>query len=196
MTAQTSPPVRSGTGAPADLFFEDLSPGRTVDLGVITVDAGEMVAFARRFDPQWYHVDAELAAGATTAGLIASGFYTVSLFMRAYVDHLLSRAAADASPGLEELRWLAPVRAGDRLAVRVDVMGRPTRPPAPGSAPSASPAPWCASARTTGPSRRCCGPASVAGSYCANQPVPRPVVVTTPGSDTRCRRSVRAGRRY
>ncbi|MEU8253898.1 MaoC/PaaZ C-terminal domain-containing protein [Micromonospora inaquosa] len=119
----TTPDARSGTGRPAELFFEDLVPGLTVDLGVVTVDANEMVAFARRFDPQWYHVDPDLAAESRHGGLIASGFYTVSLFMRAYVDHLLSRAAADASPGLEELRWLAPVRAGDRLAVRVDVMG-------------------------------------------------------------------------
>ncbi|WDZ86834.1 MaoC/PaaZ C-terminal domain-containing protein [Micromonospora cathayae] len=115
--------ARSGTGTSAELFFEDLTPGRSFDLGVITVDGGEMVAFARRFDPQWYHVDEELARQSHHGGLIASGFYTVSLFMRAYVDHVLSRAAADASPGLEELRWLAPVRAGDRLAVRLDVMG-------------------------------------------------------------------------
>ncbi|MEV7329167.1 MaoC/PaaZ C-terminal domain-containing protein [Micromonospora sp. NPDC093244] len=119
----TTPAARSGTGTPAELFFEDLVPGLTVDLGVVTVNGDEMVAFARRFDPQWYHVDQELAAASRHGGVIASGFYTVSLFMRAYVDHLLSRAAADASPGLEELRWLAPVRAGDRLAVRVDVMG-------------------------------------------------------------------------
>ncbi|MET8230059.1 MaoC/PaaZ C-terminal domain-containing protein [Micromonospora sp. NPDC005298] len=119
----TTSAARSGTGTPAQLFFEDLVPGLTVDLGVVTVDGDEMVAFARRFDPQWYHVDQELAAASRHGGVIASGFYTVSLFMRAYVDHLLSRAAADASPGLEELRWLAPVRAGDRLAVRVDVMG-------------------------------------------------------------------------
>ncbi|WP_416901117.1 MaoC/PaaZ C-terminal domain-containing protein [Micromonospora echinospora] len=116
-------PVRSGTGASAELFFEDLTPGRWFDLGMLTVDGDEMVAFARRFDPQWYHVDEELARQSHHGGLIASGFYTVSLFMRAYVDHVLSRAAADASPGLEELRWLAPVRAGDRLAVRLDVMG-------------------------------------------------------------------------
>ncbi|WP_320065842.1 MaoC/PaaZ C-terminal domain-containing protein [Micromonospora sp. RTGN7] len=116
-------PVWSGTGGPAELFFEDLHPGRTFDLGVVPVDGDEMVAFARRFDPQWYHVDAERAAASHHGGLIASGFYTVSLFMRAYVDHVLSRAAADASPGLEELRWLAPVRAGDRLAVRLDVAG-------------------------------------------------------------------------
>ncbi|MGC4804424.1 MaoC/PaaZ C-terminal domain-containing protein [Micromonospora sp. DT233] len=116
-------PVSSGTGARAELFFEDLHPGRTFDLGVVAVDGDEMVAFARRFDPQWYHVDAERAAASHHGGLIASGFYTVSLFMRAYVDHVLARAAADASPGLEELRWLAPVRAGDRLAVRLDVAG-------------------------------------------------------------------------
>ncbi|WP_329104403.1 MaoC/PaaZ C-terminal domain-containing protein [Micromonospora sp. NBC_01699] len=116
--------IRSGTGAPADLFFEDLSPGRTFELGVTTVDEAEMVAFAERFDPQWYHLDPELARQSHYGGMIASGFFTVSLFMRAYVDHVLSRAAADASPGLEELRWLAPVRAGDRLATRLDVVGR------------------------------------------------------------------------
>ena len=113
----------SGTGAPAELFFEDLTPGRSFDLGIVTIDETEMLAFARRFDPQWYHVDAALAVQSHHGGLIASGFYTVSLFMRAYVDGLLSQAAADASPGLEELRWLAPVRANDRLAVRLDVVG-------------------------------------------------------------------------
>jgi acyl dehydratase len=120
----TTPSTRSGTGAPADLFFEDLTPGRSFDLGISTVDGAEMLAFAQRFDPQWYHVDAALAGESHHGGLIASGFFTVSLFMRAYVDHVLSHAAADASPGLEELRWLAPVRAGDRLAVRLDVIGR------------------------------------------------------------------------
>ncbi|GAB3969404.1 MaoC/PaaZ C-terminal domain-containing protein [Plantactinospora veratri] len=114
---------RSGTGAPAELFFEDLTPGRSFDLGVTVVDGREMVDFARRFDPQWYHVDEELARRSHHGGLIASGFFTVSLFMRAYVDHVLARAAGDASPGLEELRWLAPVRAGDRLATRLTVLG-------------------------------------------------------------------------
>lgn len=114
--------MRSGTGAQAELFFEDLTPGLSFDLGVTSVDGAEMIAFARRFDPQWYHVDEVMARESPFGGVIASGFYTVSLFMRAYVDHLLSRAAADASPGLEELRWLAPVRAGDRLAVRLDVV--------------------------------------------------------------------------
>jgi acyl dehydratase len=106
----------------ADLHFEDLPPGTVVDLGVVDVDRAEMLAFAHRFDPQWYHVDEEAAAASPYGDVIASGFFTVSLFMRAYVDHLLSRAAAEASPGLEELRWLAPVYAGDRLAVRLKVL--------------------------------------------------------------------------
>jgi acyl dehydratase len=114
--------ILSGTGVPATLFFEDLTPGRQFDLGVVEIDLDEMIAFAKRFDPQWYHVDAAAAASSEFGGLIASGFYTVSLFMRAYVDHVLSRAAAAASPGLEELRWRAPVYAGDKIAIRLDVI--------------------------------------------------------------------------
>jgi len=116
--------ISSGTGAVPELFYEDLQPGRTFDLGTVDVDEAEMVAFARRFDPQWYHVDAAAARASSYGGLIASGFFTVSLFMRAYVDHVLSRAAAAASPGLEELRWLAAVYAGDRLTVRLEVLDR------------------------------------------------------------------------
>jgi acyl dehydratase len=114
--------ARSGTGAVAELFWEDLTPGRRFDLGVTGIDYDEMLAFARRFDPQWYHADERLAADSEYGGLIASGFFTMGLFMRAYVDGLLARAAAAASPGLEELRWLAPVRAGDRLAVTLVVV--------------------------------------------------------------------------
>lgn len=114
----------SGTGRQADLFYEDLAPGLVFDLGVTDVDGDEMVAYARRFDPQWYHVDEGLAAESAYGGVIASGFYTISLFMRSYVDVLLDRAAAAASPGLEELRWTAPVYAGDRLSVRLEVLDR------------------------------------------------------------------------
>jgi acyl dehydratase len=116
--------VRSGTGGAAELFWEDLTAGRRFDLGVTVVDHAEMLAFAHRFDPQWYHMDELLATESEYGGLVASGFFTVSLFMRAYVDGLLSRAAAAASPGLEELRWLAPVRAGDRLAVELAVVAQ------------------------------------------------------------------------
>jgi acyl dehydratase len=114
--------IVSGTGAPATLFFEDLTPGTHFDLGVVDVDREEMLAFAERFDPQWYHVNEKAAKDSQFGDLIASGFFTVSLFMRAYVDHVLARAAAAASPGLEELRWRAAVYAGDRLAVGLDVL--------------------------------------------------------------------------
>jgi len=97
------------------LYFEDLTPGRSFDLGSVAIDEAEMLEFARRFDPQWYHVDRERAAASTWGGLIASGWFTASLCMRIYVAEVLSQAAADTSPGLEELRWLAAVRAGDTL---------------------------------------------------------------------------------
>ncbi|MGA8116468.1 MAG: MaoC/PaaZ C-terminal domain-containing protein [Actinocatenispora sp.] len=115
---------RSGTGAVPEEYYEDLSPGRVFDLGVIEVDGAEMVAYAQRFDPQWYHVDPDLADDSEYGGLIASGWYTASLFMRGYVDRVLARTAAAASPGVEELRWKAPVYAGDRLAGELRVLDR------------------------------------------------------------------------
>lgn len=97
------------------IYFEDLTPGRSFDLGTVRIDEAEMLEFANRFDPQWYHVDRERAEASSWGGLIASGWFTASLCMRIYVDEVLSQAAADTSPGLEELRWLAAVRAGDTL---------------------------------------------------------------------------------
>jgi acyl dehydratase len=114
----------SGTGGVPELFYEDLEPGKTFDLGVTLVDEAEMIAYARRFDPQWYHVNEALAAESAYGARVASGFFTVSLFMRAYVDHLLSRAAAAMSPGLEELRWTSPVYGGDRLTAQVEILDR------------------------------------------------------------------------
>ncbi len=125
--------TRSGTGGTARWYFEDLTPGRRFDLGEIKIDGAEMTAFAERFDPQWYHVDADLAAEGGYDGPIASGWFTASLFMRAYVDHVLAYAAADTSPGLEELRWTAPVYAGDRLTGTVEVLHRRPSTVRPGS---------------------------------------------------------------
>jgi acyl dehydratase len=127
--------VPGGADQP-ELWFEDLVPGRVFDLGEVRIDADEMVAFARRFDPQWYHVDPERAAGSDWGGLIASGFFTASLCMRLYVDAVLHRAAADASPGLDEVRWLAPVRAGDVLRgeLTIEHAGPSSRSPELGTA--------------------------------------------------------------
>src|SRR4051794_2483232 len=81
-----------------------------------------MIAFARRFDPQPIHVDEQLAERSAFGGLIASGWFTGSLFMRMYVDELLDDADSHGSPGVEQLRWLRPVRPGDRLTGRVRVL--------------------------------------------------------------------------
>ena len=105
-------------------FYEDLPPGRVFDLGVTEVTGAEMIAFAERYDPQWYHLDAGLAAEGPFGAVTASGWFTASVFMRAYVDTVLVHAAADASPGVEELRWPAPVYAGDRLAGQVEIVDR------------------------------------------------------------------------
>jgi acyl dehydratase len=112
--------VTATSGEP-EIWFEDFVVGRVFDLGAVTVDPAEMLDFARRYDPQWYHVDEDRAAASEWGGLIASGWLTASLCMRLYVTGLIGRAAAEASPGLDELRWLAPVRGGDLLSARVTV---------------------------------------------------------------------------
>src|SRR5262249_26021585 len=127
-TTRCAPPndrramIRSGTGGPAELYFDDINVGTTFDLGVVDVDRDEMLAFGRRYAREWYHAAVAGARASAYGDIIASGFYTASLFMRAYADAVLSRAAADASPGLEELRWTAPVYGGDRLQISLDVL--------------------------------------------------------------------------
>ena len=104
------------------VHFEDLRPGDRFDLGSVEVDEEEMLAFARRFDPQPFHLDSDAAARSTFGGIIASGWFTASLFMRLYVDRVLADSTSQGSPGLSELRWLAPVRAGDLLSGRLTVL--------------------------------------------------------------------------
>ena len=101
-----------------DRYFEDYKEGAVYEYGYATVEQEELVAFARRFDPQPMHADAEFAAAGPFGGLIASGWYTGGIFMRLFADHYLSRVAGLASPGLDDLRWPAPVRPGDTLRLR------------------------------------------------------------------------------
>ena len=105
-----------------DRYFEDYVEGDVHECGNVTVDEDEMLAFAKRFDPQSIHTDPEAAKNGPFGGLIASGWQTCGLMMRLYVEHYLTHNASLASPGLDELRWLKPVRAGDRLNVRVTVL--------------------------------------------------------------------------
>jgi acyl dehydratase len=105
-----------------ELYFEDFEPGQVLELGSRVVTEDEIVAFAREYDPQPFHVDPDAAAASVFGGLIASGWHTNAMWMRLYVDSLLGRAAAMGSPGVEELRWLAPVRPGDTLSGRLTVL--------------------------------------------------------------------------
>jgi acyl dehydratase len=101
-----------------DRYFEDYQAGAVYEYGHATVAEEEIVAFARRFDPQPFHADAGLAAAGPFGGLIASGWHTAGIFMRLFADHYLSRVASLGSPGVDELRWAVPVRPGDRLRLR------------------------------------------------------------------------------
>ena len=106
----------------SDRYFEDYVEGDVHRFGTIAVEADEMIAFAKRFDPQTMHTDPEAAKHTPFGGLIASGWHTAGLMMRLYVEHYLTHVASLASPGLDELRWLKPVRPGDTLSVRVTVL--------------------------------------------------------------------------
>jgi acyl dehydratase len=105
-----------------ELAFEDFTPGRVFDLGTTVVDRAEMVAFARRFDPQPFHLDEDAARESIFGGLAASGWFTAGLWMRAYADGVLNRATALGSPGGDELSWPAPVFAGDELHATMEVL--------------------------------------------------------------------------
>ena len=97
------------------LYFEDLTPGLVFDLGSIEVTADEIIEFATRFDPQPFHVDPQAGAASHFGGLVASGWHTCALFMRLLVDGIVSRTTSMGSPGMDEVRWTAPVRPGDTL---------------------------------------------------------------------------------
>jgi acyl dehydratase len=102
-------------------YFEDYVVGSSYEYGTAAVDEREVLAFAKQFDPQPMHVDPVAAAQGPFGGLIASGWHTSGLMMRLFVDHYLSSVASLASPGVDELKWLQPVRPGDTLRIRVTV---------------------------------------------------------------------------
>ena len=103
-------------------YFEDYIPGAVFEYGEIRVDEAEILEFARRFDPQDMHVDPEAAKHGRFGGLIASGWHTGAMMMRLLADNFLTKGASLASPGIDELRWLHPVRPGDVLRIRATVL--------------------------------------------------------------------------
>lgn len=99
-------------------YFEDFHPGQEIDLGERRVSEEQIVAFAREYDPQPFHVDREAAGASIYGGVIASGWHTCSLMMRMVVDGLMASSSSMGSPGLDGVRWLRPLRAGDTIRVR------------------------------------------------------------------------------
>jgi acyl dehydratase len=103
-------------------YFEDYPVGAVFTGGPLAVSEADILDFARRYDPQPMHVNKTAAEAGPFGGLIASGWHTGALMMQLFVAHFLSPASSLASPGLDELRWLKPVRPGDRLSLRVTVL--------------------------------------------------------------------------
>ncbi len=102
----------------ATLYWEDFRPGETAEIGRHTFTEEEIVAFARAYDPQPFHTDPDAARASFFGGLIASGWHTCAVAMRLMVEGYIGRSASLGSPGVENIRWLAPVRPGDTIAYR------------------------------------------------------------------------------
>ena len=101
--------------------LEDFVEGAVHEFGPVIISEDEIIQFGKSFDPQIFHTDPEGAKGTVYGGLIASDWHTCSLFMRMFVEHYLPGPASLGSPGVDELRWLNPVRPGDELTLRIRV---------------------------------------------------------------------------
>jgi acyl dehydratase len=103
------------------LHWEDFTPGRVFEHGPRRMPRDEMIAFAAEFDPQPMHLDEEAARQTMLGGLAASGWHTCAIMMKMIADGLLLDTASMGAPGIDEVKWLRPVRPGDSLTVRGSV---------------------------------------------------------------------------
>lgn len=102
-------------------YFEDYIVGVDQEIGSVVLSEAEIIEFANKYDPQDFHTDPVKAAASPFGGLIASGWHTAAAVMRVLVDHFLNSASSLGSPGLDGLRWLAPVRPDDVLTVHAKI---------------------------------------------------------------------------
>jgi acyl dehydratase len=103
-------------------YWEDFKAGESLEMGSFSLSEAQIVEFAKTYDPQPFHIDAKAAAQSMYGGLIASGWHTCSMVMRLMCDSYLLDSASLGSPGLDEIRWLKPVRPGDTLTARRNVV--------------------------------------------------------------------------
>ena len=104
------------------LHWEDFTPGQVTDCGSRVVTRAEIVAFAAEYDPQPMHLDEQAASATLLGGLVASGWHSCCILMRMLTDNLLVDASFMGAPGVEEVRWLAPLRPGERVTLRATVL--------------------------------------------------------------------------
>jgi len=102
--------------------FEQIKAGQVIEAGTVSVSEEEIIAFARQFDPQWFHTDSQRATASRWNGLIASGWHTCCLAMKLVVDNVLAGSESFGSPGLTNLSWSNPVRSGDQLLLQIEVV--------------------------------------------------------------------------
>ena len=103
-------------------YFEDFAVGDVYELGTRTLTQDQIIAFARDYDPQPFHIDPEAAKSSSFGTLVASGWHTVAVFMSLLVHGLLLETPSMGSPGVEGLSWLKPVKPGDTLSARIRVL--------------------------------------------------------------------------
>jgi acyl dehydratase len=104
------------------IFFEDFKPGTVTEYGPRLITREEIVAFAAEFDPQPMHLDETAGSATMLDGLAASGWHTCCLAMRMMVDGFIGNSSSMGAPGVDEVRWLKPLRPGVRIRVRVTVL--------------------------------------------------------------------------
>jgi acyl dehydratase len=104
------------------LYWEDFTPGRVFEHGPRRISREEIVAFAAEFDPQPMHLDEEAARATLLGGLSASGWHACSILMRMSADSFVLNAASMGAPGVDEVKWLMPIRPDDRLTLRSTVL--------------------------------------------------------------------------
>jgi acyl dehydratase len=102
--------------------FAEFFAGQVIEAGPYPVTEAEVLQFATAYDPQWFHTDSAAAAQGPFGGLIASGWHTCGIAMRLVADKVLAGSESFASPGLAYIKWPNPVRPGDALSVRVEVL--------------------------------------------------------------------------
>ena len=102
------------------ITLDDFHEGEIREFGSYPVTLEEILDFARKYDPQPFHINPEAARQSNFGGIIASGWHTCGMMMRMLCDHLFSGSAGTGSPGVDEIRWLRPVRPGDVLRLKVE----------------------------------------------------------------------------